>query len=193
MIGKYQNKYRIPSARLQNWDYGWNGIYFIPICSKNRRHYFGEIVNGVMRLSNIGVIADIFWHEIKNHSKNIELDAFVVMPNHIHGILVLNGDDGGDDDGGRDVACNVSTSNTSNMEFPKNEFMAKISPKSDTVGRITGSYKSAVTKHDHRLGYEFQWQSRFYDHIIRNDREYDQIKNYIINNSINWHDDKFYK
>ncbi len=78
---KYQNRYRIPSTRLQNWDYGWNAIYFVTICTKNRRHFFGEITNGKMHLSPVGAIADVLWHELTNHFDNIELDAFVVMPN----------------------------------------------------------------------------------------------------------------
>jgi putative transposase len=88
---KYQNKYRIPSARWQDWDYAWDGAYFITICTQNREHYFGEIIENKMVLSNSGTIADILWYEIKNHAKNIELDEFVVMPNHIHGILILRG------------------------------------------------------------------------------------------------------
>ena len=91
MTTYYQNKFRNESTRLQNWDYRWDGSYFITICTKNREHFFGEISNGKMNLSNIGVLADIFWYEIKNHAKNIKLDAFVVMPNHIHAILILNG------------------------------------------------------------------------------------------------------
>ncbi|MEZ4827833.1 MAG: transposase [Bacteroidia bacterium] len=92
MAEKFQNKYRIPSARAAFWDYRWKGAYFITICTKNRLHYFGEIENGKMVLSNAGVLADVFWHEIKNHAQNIALGEFVVMPNHIHGILILNGD-----------------------------------------------------------------------------------------------------
>lgn len=91
MATYFKNKFRNETIRLQNWDYRWDGAYFITICTKNREHYFGEITKGKMNLSNIGVLADIFWHEIKNHAKNIKLDAFVVMPNHIHAILILNG------------------------------------------------------------------------------------------------------
>ena len=87
---KFKNKYRIVSARASWWNYGWNGAYFITICTKNRDHFFGEIENGQMKLSKIGLLADVFWHEIKNHTENIELGAFVVMPNHIHGILILD-------------------------------------------------------------------------------------------------------
>ncbi|WP_316806988.1 transposase [Pedobacter agri] len=90
MNNKFQNKYRIPSARLQSWDYTNAGAYFITICTEDRHHYFGKVINGKMVLTNAGVIADILWHEIKHHNKNIELGEFIVMPNHIHGILILN-------------------------------------------------------------------------------------------------------
>jgi putative transposase len=106
-MDKYQNKYRIASARAQWWDYGWNGAYFITICTKNMEHFFGKIVNKKMILSPTGVIADILWHEILNHSSFFELGDFVVMPNHIHGILILDKPDGGgghdDGDGGGHV------------------------------------------------------------------------------------------
>jgi hypothetical protein len=109
MTDKFQNKYRIPSARLQNWDYRWAGAYFITICTYNRVHYFGEIANQQMQLSRIGVIADILWYQIPRHTQNIELGSFVVMPNHIHGILILtqnatDNDAGIVNDGGN-VSC----------------------------------------------------------------------------------------
>ncbi|RMG19803.1 MAG: transposase [Bacteroidetes bacterium] len=97
---KYKNKYRIPSARAQWWDYGWNGAYFVTICTRNRVHYFGEIRGGKMVLSPTGVIADILWHEIPHHSPFVQLGDFVVMPNHVHGILVLNKPQGGDGNAG---------------------------------------------------------------------------------------------
>jgi putative transposase len=96
MTDKFQGKYRITSARLQTWDYGANGAYFITICTKDRRHYFGAIKNGVMQLSKAGEIAHLMWHEILNHAKNIKLGEFVVMPNHVHGVLIL--DDGKHDE-----------------------------------------------------------------------------------------------
>ena len=87
---KYKGIYRSESTRLQKWDYGWNAIYFVTICTQDRNHYFGEIVDGKMNLSPVGVIADILWYELKNHFNDIKLDAFVVMPNHIHGIIFIN-------------------------------------------------------------------------------------------------------
>jgi REP element-mobilizing transposase RayT len=87
---KFRNKYRIPSARAQWWDYANDGAYFITICTKGRECCFGDVVDGEMKLSHVGLLADVFWYEIKNHARNIMLDVFQVMPNHIHGILILD-------------------------------------------------------------------------------------------------------
>jgi REP element-mobilizing transposase RayT len=92
MADKFQDRYRIPSACLQNWDYRRNAAYFITICTAGRVCCFGHVGDGKMHLSHLGIIADILWHEIINHARNVELDAYVFMPNHIHGILILNGD-----------------------------------------------------------------------------------------------------
>jgi putative transposase len=88
---KYRNRYRIASTRLQTWDYSKDAAYYITICTKNRECCFGTISSGKMHLSHLGILADVFWHEIKNHANNVDLGAFVVMPNHIHGILWLVG------------------------------------------------------------------------------------------------------
>ena len=81
------------SPRWKKWDYSTPGIYFITICTKNREQYFGEVRQGKMILSQIGIIADLLWYEIKNHHKNVELDEYVIMPDHIHGIIVINRSD----------------------------------------------------------------------------------------------------
>ena len=171
--------------------------------TENRNHFFGEIINGKMELSNTGVIADIFWHEIPHHTKNVILGEFIVMPNHIHGILILNDS----------VETLHATSNpdivqtlhaTSNPNDivqtlhatslpPKNEAMANISPKSNSIATIIRSYKSAVTKHANRLKLQNGWQTRFHDHIIRNELEYQRITDYIINNPSKWQEDKFFE
>jgi REP element-mobilizing transposase RayT len=200
---KFQNKYRIPSARHPYWDYRWPGAYFITICTQNRVHYFGEINNGKMVLSNVGVIADILWHEIPHHAPNVELGAFVVMPNHVHGILILTGENTDTDNDNVTVETLYATSlplsqPPTDQSFKpirsyQNEPMAKISPKPDSVSTIVRSYKSAVTKHAHRLGLEFAWQTRFYDHIIRDTKSFQNITRYIINNPANWRGDKFFE
>jgi len=194
MMEKFKNKYRVPSARAAWWDYGWAGAYFITICTANRIHYFGEIHDGYMQLSHLGILADVFWHEIPHHAKNVEFGAFVVMPNHVHGILILNGNGNIVETGhalslsGHIPSDNVKTGHALSLpgqqRFPNQG--------KNTVSSIIGSYKSAVTKHAHRLGFQFEWQTRFHDYIIRNDDEYQRINDYVESNPQNWELDKFF-
>jgi putative transposase len=86
----YQNKYRNESARLHGYDYSLEGAYFITICTKNRNHYFGKIFNGEMILNDIGIITEEIWFEIRIHYPSAILGAFVIMPNHIHGIIIID-------------------------------------------------------------------------------------------------------
>jgi len=209
MSEKFQDKYRIPSARLQNWDYGWNAAYFITICTAGRDCIFGKIPDGKMILSNLGIIADVFWYEIKNHCNTVELDAFVVMPNHIHGILLLTGNEKNgneyfgsydDDDIGADADLDTDAVETRHALSLQPQPQHPLTPGQlrfrnqgkKTVSSIIGSYKSAVSKHAHRLELDFEWQARFHDHIIRNDASYQRISEYIQNNPLNWPNDKFY-
>lgn len=197
MKEKFRGKYRNESARLKNWDYGSDAAYFITICTKDRIHFFGEIENGKMQVTSAGAIAHVLWHEIKNHAKNIELGEFVVMPNHVHGILILQGNDKYLTDDRRDVARNVSTNVPTDNATPKttqikNDQMADISPSSNTISSIIRSYKSAVTKYCNRLELPMAWQPRFHDHIIRNDESFQRITAYIINNPAKWPDDNLY-
>jgi REP element-mobilizing transposase RayT len=196
MNNKFQNKYRIASSRLKNWDYGKNGAYFITICTGNREHFFGEIVlvndENEMQFNEIGLLANEFWAEIPIHFPFVELGNYQVMPNHVHGILIMDKKNIVDDD--IDVVvetlhCNVSTDDKIGI---KNERMAKISPKPGTISAIIRSYKSVVTKNAHYIHADFEWQERFHDHIIRDNESFERIQNYIENNVKNWKDDKFY-
>jgi REP element-mobilizing transposase RayT len=186
MPDKYKGKYRTTSLRLQTWDYGWNGAYFITICTERMQHFFGEIENGKMHLSPLGALADVLWHEIKSHSKNVELDEFVVMPNHIHGILILKAPHTGDENAQKQTRHALSLDGTPGQKRFQDQ-------GKNTISSIVGGYKSAVTKHANRLGYKFKWQKLFWDVIIRNDRSYQNIKNYIIKNPENWKGDRFSK
>ncbi len=116
--------------------------------------------------------------------------GIIGMPNHIHGILILDGNGNNDGDG------NVETTHALSLQSPtKQQTIGQQrfqNQGKNTISSIIGGYKSAVTKHANRLGFEFAWQSRFHDHIIRNDDEYERIKQYIINNPAKWGDDKFY-
>jgi putative transposase len=187
---KYQNKYRIPSARLQNWDYGWNSHYFVTICTQNRECNFGEIVDGKMQLSVIGEMAQKYWMEIPEHFPFVTFDAFVVMPNHVHGIVVID-----KPDNYRSVETLHATSLPPNptTPSPKNEKMASISPKPGSLSTIIRSYKSVVTKNARHIHADFAWQPRFHDHIIRTNESYQNIKTYINENPVKWDEDKFYK
>ncbi|MDB0011297.1 transposase [Crocinitomicaceae bacterium] len=184
MATYFKNKYRNESIRLQNWDYRWDGAYFITFCTKNRVDYFGEIQDGKMQLSQIGVIADICWNEIKNHSKNVTLGAFVVMPNHIHGVVILNNGYIKEDE--QELSIIESTPKTIGQKRYQN--IGK-----NSISSIIGSYKSAVTKHARRLGFEFEWQRLFYEHIIRDEKSFYHISNYIENNVKKWEEDRFMK
>ncbi|MEI1375314.1 hypothetical protein PQG02_24555 [Nostoc sp. UHCC 0926] len=87
---KYKGKYRIDSTRLPAWSYASNAGYFLTICTDGKKCFFGEVVQGKMQLSPIGEIAQKLWYEIPNHFSNCQIDSFCVMPNHIHGILIIN-------------------------------------------------------------------------------------------------------
>ncbi len=195
MNNKFQNKYRIPSTRLKNWDYGNNGAYFITICTANREHFFGEIVllndENKMQLNEIEKLADQFWAEIPKHFPFVELGNYQVMPNHIHGILIIDKKNVVESNTVVEtLQCNVTTDNTDIVII--NETMSKISPKSGTISTIIRSYKSVVTKNGHFIHAGFEWQKRFHDHIIRDSKSFDNIQNYIETNPKNWREDKFY-
>jgi len=188
---RYKNQYRSDSLRLKNWNYGWNGAYFITICTRHRVSYFGTVVNKNMKLSPLGVIADILWYEIKNHTKNVELAEFVVMPNHIHGILVLNDTQTSGNGIGNDI--NVETRHALSLQSPQHQTMGSQRFQNqgrNTISSIIGSYKSAVSKHAHRLGFDFQWQHDYWEHIIRNEDEFNRISQYITENPSRWEKDK---
>ncbi len=132
-MDKFQNKYRVPSARLQNWDYGRNAAYFVTICTADREHYFGKIENEEMILSEIGKNAYECWLEIPEHFPFVKLDVHVVMPNHVHGIIVIDKQDAGRNDinkcnDGCNIERNVQTQQRTDVKFcvstsqPKNKF-----------------------------------------------------------------------
>lgn len=186
MQNKFKNKYRISSARLQTWDYSNNGAYFITICTQNRHHFFGHIKNQEMQLSEIGILAEKFWYEIPNHFSMVELGNFVVMPNHVHGILII--DKSNDESFVETRHCLVSTIHTNSI-IGSSRFQNQ---GKNTISSIVGSNKSIVTKMSRQINPNFAWQSRFHDHIIRNSKSFDTIQNYIEQNPLKWKEDTFY-
>ena len=171
----FKNKYRTDSIRLKGWDYRNSGYYFVTICTKDRHPYFGQIVKGEMCLSSIGEIATQCWREIPKHHENVDLDEFMIMPNHTHGIVIL---------------CNpIGTLHTPSPQ--DKSIMSNISPKAGSLSTIIRSYKSAVTRLCGLQGVkQFAWQTRFYDHIIRDEKSLRNIRRYIMNNPAKWELDK---
>jgi REP element-mobilizing transposase RayT len=197
---KFQNKYRIPSARASWWDYGNNAAYFITICTQNRVHYFGEIENQKMVLTELGKSAETCWYEIPNHFPFVQLGAFVVMPNHIHGIIIIDKPYNGNayvetqnfaslQSEQSEQSEQFEQSEQSQTNQPKNKF----GPQSQNLASIVRGYKIGVTKQSKIICPDFKWQTRFHDHIIRNDAEYQRINDYIETNPVNWENDKFFK
>lgn len=197
-MDKFRGIYRISSARLLDWNYGWNAPYFITICTANRNCYFGEIVDSEMKLSEIGRMAKQYWFEIPNHFPFVILDEFVVMPNHVHGIILINKQNDRSNDEQND-GRNVETQNFASLpsqpsppspspplpDMPIQRIMNKFGPQSQNLASIIRGYKTGVKKYATINNIDFAWQPRFYDHIIRNDDSYKSIRNYIINNPKN--------
>jgi putative transposase len=178
MEDKFKNKYRIPSIRLSSWDYGSHGLYFVTICTKDRVQYFGNIVSNEvasgkqnilqteniasLKATEIGVIANQNWLNIPNHFDFVELDEYIVMPNHIHGILFIN--------------------KPHKTDWRPNKF----GPQSQNLGSVLRGYKASVKTFATTNNIEFAWQARFHDRIIRNEKEYNNIRGYIFDNPQQW-------
>ncbi len=191
MAEKYQNKYRIKSARLQNWDYGQNGVYFVTICTRNREYFFENIISGEKELSEIGKLAEKYWLEIPDHFPFVKSDIFVVMPNHVHGIIVIDKNNIGRNVVVETPNLDVSTTTPTPKSTTRLQTAHAVQKwKPATLGVIINQYKRAVTINARKISVRFAWQSRFYDHIIRNNNEYTRIVQYIINNPIKWEKDK---
>ena len=170
---KYKGKYRIPSARWATWDYGSNAAYFITICTKTRSHDFGAIEHKEMILTRLGQSAWDYWKAIPEHFPFVILDEFVVMPNHVHGVVVIDKPNGNP----------VETQNFASLlqqspPISKNKF----GPQSKNLASIVRGYKIGVTKFARNHNISFQWQPRYHDHVIRNTEEHDRIRQYIRNN-----------
>ena len=182
---KFQNKYRNESSRAQWWDYANVGAYFITICTAGREWLFGEILNNEMHLSPIGEMVYQEWNVSFDMRAELFCNTFVIMPNHIHAILRI--------ENGIVVGTHGRASRqTPTPPMPTNTGVAYRSPKS--ISSFMAGFKSAATKriNEYRNSPKMPvWQTRFHDHIIRNDAEYQRIYNYIETNIENWEKDKF--
>lgn len=187
-MDKFQNKYHIPSARAPWWDYAHAGVYFITICTQNRECYFGQVMEKEMILSEMGNTVNSEW--LKTLDMNLSMGEY--MPNHFHAIIVIGKNEYNqpidtDEVFRKDTLHRVSTTT------PANAAANKFGPQSKNLASIIRGFKSAVTTLARKIHAGFAWQSRFHDHIIRDDEEYQRIANYINTNPENWETDKFFK
>ena len=175
-----QNKHHRKSIRLKGYDYSQQGCYFVTICTKNRMPLFGEIAGGEMNLNFWGRITDECWQAIPDHYPHVSLDEYVIMPNHIHGIIVINPSGG----------VGVQNVEPLRHEYQINQYQ-HIIPKS--LGSIVRGFEIGVTKwFRHHTDIHTVWQRNFHDHVIRNEEGLNRIRQYIMDNPKNWEKDEFF-
>jgi REP element-mobilizing transposase RayT len=181
---------------LRDYDYSTSGAYFITICTQNKLNHFGDIFEQKMKLSEIGKEADNFIKEIPEHFEMVRLDVYVIMPNHIHLILFIDLDKKKEDFvAGTPLVVSrqtnlVRTSHVMSVQQPRINNFGK--PVAGSISVIIQQFKSTLKRWCNSRGYEyFRWQSRFHDRVIRNEREYNNIYYYILENPANWQNDEF--
>jgi len=191
------------SIRLQCYDYSQAGALFITICTNNRENLFGDIVAGAMHLNDGGQTVERCWVDIPAHFPSVELDEFVIMPNHVHGIIVLT--DAMNTVGAKDVwakdirAKDIRAKDIRAKDIRAKDIRAKdISPlqnrpagTSGTIGSIVRGFKIGATKWFRQLGTIHEvWQRNYWEHVIRDETERDRFREYIRNNPARWEQDK---
>jgi len=197
-------KHHRHSIRLHGYDYSQSGAYFITLCVQGRECLFGEIVNGEMRLNDAGEFAKRCWIGISEHFPHVKLDEFVIMPNHVHGILIIHNFPavGIDVAGATDPVAlahaphcpNRATGSVAPIrDGDKNKLRKRPNgPSIGSLGAIIGQYKSVISKRInamHQTPGKIRWQRDFYDRIGRNDNELFCIRQYISNNPMQWEKD----
>ncbi|WP_436415150.1 transposase [Petrimonas sp.] len=188
---KYQQTYRIPSTRYKSHAYD-GGIYFVTICTENKEHYFGTIDDdSTVVLSEIGQFMTEQISKTKDLRQDIgaEIPVFVVMPNHVHLIVCIDGVAPIVHSPRRD-ALNASPLNASHQE--NNESANLFGPQRKNLASIIRGIKSSVTGFANKNDIKFAWQSRFHDRIVRDYHELNRIADYIENNPFNWKNDDYY-
>ena len=171
------------SIRLEGYDYSQAGGYFVTICTRNRECLFGEIQDGQMVLSEYGEIAREEWLRSEEIRREIKLDEFVVMPNHIHGIIIF---------------VNVGATGRSPIQARTTrrsppQLSNQHGPMKKSLGSLVAGYKSATTRRSIQIGRGITtsiWQRNYYEHVIRNETDLEEIREYIENNPAKWLEDK---
>jgi putative transposase len=164
------------SMRLKEYDYGQPGAYFITICTHKRACLFGSIVNAEMQLNETGRIVQAVWSELPVRFPEIRVDSFITMPNHIHGIILV---------GAQFIAPSDSPPDI--IENPARP----VKNHAPTLGVIIRAYKAISTREIRRtVKVDFRWQRNYYEHIVRNEESLNRIREYIVNNPLQWEVDR---
>ena len=175
-----RSKERKPN-RLERYDYSRPGYYFVTICVKDMARCFGEVVDGKMKLNGFGEIVVDQWLWLKNRYPYIDIDEYIVMPNHVHGIVIIKPVGTGRD------CMNKHDFRNNAVGTGRDLSLQKIKPLSG----IIGAFKTRSSKYIHKYGnYHFRWQRSFYDRIIRNEAELNKLRRYVKNNPLKWHLDR---
>jgi REP element-mobilizing transposase RayT len=188
MDEKYQGKYRIRTARAEWWDYAHEAAYFITICTQNRNQFFGKIGNQKMTLSAIGQIVDEEWRRsfALRTDMNLIMDEYVIMPNHFHAIVII-------EENSYNTCCKDMKYRDSGLDPLINQRYNRFGPQSKSLSAVVRGFKGVVTSRAREINPLFGWQTRYHDHIIRDDFEHARIAYYIATNVENWHSDTFYQ
>lgn len=186
-MNKYDpNKHHRRSIRLKGWDYRAAGYYFVTICSYQREHSFGYVIDGEVVLSELGKIIMDEWLQTAVIRPHITLDQFMIMPNHLHGILIFENP--------TEPTVGASGSLAHERDNPSTSGRTTGTPlQNGSLGQVIGQFKSVVTKRYNKLqnakGIKI-WQRGYYERIVRNERELNAIRKYILENPARWAEDR---
>ena len=184
-MSKFKNTFRIESARLKEWDYSNPWWYYVTINTKDHICYFGKVVSNKVELNELGKLVRDEWLKTKDVRKNIDLDYYVIMPNHIHGIIIINGSEV--ETHRVRLGKDETQISTVNANASPDAFDASLRIVGNCLSDIVRGFKSAVTRKALKIGLtNFSWQPRFYDRIIRDEKELYNIRKYIELNPLKW-------
>ena len=178
------------SIRLRGYDYTQPGAYFVTVCTHQKQPIFGDVADGTVQLNTFGQIVNTLWRRNAGASHRLALDAFTVMPNHLHAVIwILSGPDAAPSPSDADVALTMPPDAGDTVDLGRS-----VTCKSGSLGAIVGSLKSVVTRRIHDVQHTREgiiWQRNYYERIVRTESELARIRGYILANPARWAEDRF--